>query len=245
MPVTCLNAMQLKLISFDYSREEWNQLKKDYKTMGLRMNCCGAPAIPKTSRLGVQFFAHKTDACGEGQESVEHILCKELVVKGARQAGWDARPEEMGEDSEGNQWIADVLCSKGRQSIVFEIQLSDQTFAEYKRRTIRYAKSGARCLWLVRRQKKDSLGGQMILDRIGSTRQADAIGHRPDREDMPVFRVDVTNREKIFVFFPWHHGSGPYELPLDTFVRGVLSDRLFFRDRQWCWSLQTSNAEES
>jgi hypothetical protein len=236
MPMTCLNAQNERLTSIDYSSAEWNQLKTEYETLGLHMKCCGAPAIPKTSQHGTQFFAHKSDACGEGLESIEHILCKELIVKGAKQANWEANPEELGEDIEGNQWIADVLCVKNQQKIAFEVQLSSQTFAEYKRRTLRYQQSGVWSLWLIRRTKKNPIGEQMILDRIGSTKRKDVIGHRPDRQDMPVFQVDIVDRENIFVFFPWHHGQGPYELPLDLFVRGALSGQMSFRDGCWCWN---------
>lgn len=237
MPVTCLNARNERLISFDYTRVQWDRLKLEYLELGLYMKCCGAPAIPKTSKLNTQFFAHKSDACGEGYESAEHLLCKELVVKGARKAGWDASPEEPGQDVQGNRWIADVLCSKDRQKIAIEVQLASQTFAEYKQRTTRYENSGVGCLWLIRRPKKGHpIAVQMILDRIGSTQVKDVIGLHPDRQDMPVFQVDVKERGSIFVFFPWHHGLGPYQMPLDEFVFGALSGRMSFREGRWCWS---------
>lgn len=235
MPVTCLTSLKERLISFDYSRDEWEKIKSSHLDFGLHMKCCGAQAIPKTSKLGTQFFAHKSDACGEGKESAEHILCKELVVNGARRAGWYATPEESGTDNEGNAWIADALCSKENQRVAFEIQLASQTFSEYKRRTVRYEKSGVASLWLIQRKRKHPIAEQMILDRIQSTNRRDVFEHHPDRKDMPVFQVDVSSLENIFVFFPWHHGNGPYQLPLDEFVFGVLSGKMSFKEKRWCW----------
>lgn len=237
LPVTCFTKDKERLVSFEYSSEEWDNLKSSYKSLGLYMRCCDAPAIPKTSQLGTQFFAHKSDACGEGVESAEHILCKELVVKGAKRADWHASPEEPGIDKESNTWVADVLCSNGDQNIVFEVQLASQTFAEYKRRNLRYEKSGVRCIWLIERKRKHPIAEQMILDRINSKNRKDAINHYPDREDMPVFQVDMSERENIFVFFPWHHGRGPYQIPLEEFAFGVLSEKMAFKDGRWCWNV--------
>ena len=44
--------------SFDLTKEEWNDLKRNYHTKDLKTVCCGNKAIPKTSNLGTQFFAH-------------------------------------------------------------------------------------------------------------------------------------------------------------------------------------------
>jgi len=235
LPVTCLTSSNERLISFDYTVDEWDELKGNYVDLGLHMKCCGAPAIPKTSKLGTQFFSHKTDACGEGKESIEHIRCKELIVLGGRAAGWQANPEESGEDGGQNAWIADVLCVKDVSKIAFEVQLASQTFPEYKRRTERYNNSGVRCLWLIRRKRRHPIAEQMILDRINTTNRNDVLGHHPDREDMPVFQVDVSDLDNISVFFPWHHGKGPYQIPLEDFSRGVLSGQMSFLDGRWCW----------
>lgn len=235
MPVTCLTSSNDRLISFDFTSEDWNDLKANYVALGLHMKCCGAPAIPKTSKLGTQFFSHKTDACGVGKESIEHIRCKELIVKGGRAAGWQANPEEPGKDASQNAWFADVLCVKNTEKIAFEVQLASQTFPEYKRRTERYDNSGVSCLWLIRKVRRHPIAEQMILDRINSRNRKDVFDHHPDREDMPVFQVDVTDLDNIFVFFPWHHGKGPFQISLDEFTRGVLSGKMSFIDGRWCW----------
>jgi hypothetical protein len=238
MSVSCLDNNGDELISFDFSESEWNLLKSSYPQARLTMKCCGAPAVPKTSHLGTQFFAHQQNSCGEGRETLEHIMCKQLVVKGARDAGWKALPECAGEDADGNKWVADVLCLKGQSKVAFEIQLAAQAFGDYKNRTIRYAKSGVRCLWLIRRSRRFSIARQMIIDRIGKTGHSDIIGCYPDRHDMPLFQVDVTDRECIYVVFPLRQGRGPYDLPLDVFTCGFLSGRLLFKDGLWLWGAE-------
>lgn len=200
------------------------------------MRCCGSSAIPKTSKLGTKFFAHKTDACGTEGESTEHLRCKELIVEGAKNSNWSAFPEEAGNDKHGNSWVADVLCTNNENKIAFEVQLASQTFDEYKRRTERYNNSGVKCLWLIKRKRRHPIAEQMILDRIKSTNRNDVLGHHPDREDMPVFQVDVSDINKIMVFFPWHHGKGPYHVPLVEFINGFLNGRITFSEGRWYWS---------
>jgi hypothetical protein len=223
------------LISLDFSEKEWKSLKSNYMEMGLFMKCCGAQSIPKNSKLGTQFFAHKAGTCGESEESAEHLKCKELVVKGARSAGWNAMPEARGNDKEGNLWVADVLCKNGDIQLAVEIQLSSQTFDDYKLRTERYRNSNVNCLWLIRKVRKSNIFEQMILDRIGSNSRKDIIGKYPDRKDMPVFQVDVSNANNVFVHFPWRYGEGPYKIFLDIFIKGCLSGCLAFQDSTWRW----------
>lgn len=69
-----------------------------------------------------------------------------------------ASTEVPGASSEGERWIADVLCERGERRIAFEIQWSSQAPADYERRQSRYAQSGVRCIWLARcpNQKRHS-----------------------------------------------------------------------------------------
>ena len=48
MPVTCLNTNTRKerLISFDYSRAQWDQLKVEYVELGLHMNDVTRSRVP-------------------------------------------------------------------------------------------------------------------------------------------------------------------------------------------------------
>ncbi|WP_221800454.1 competence protein CoiA [Oceanobacter mangrovi] len=227
MPIACLTKTEERLLSFEFSSDEWKKLKREYQGMGIYMKCCNAPAIPKTSKNGVQFFAHKVNSCGTGSESEAHIRCKELIVIGARKAGWEAEPEEPGQDQMGNKWVADVLCSRRSAKVAFEVQLARQSLENFVHRTNRYKNSGVRCLWFVERKPKVNVIYQSMI--------RDSGGHYPDRESLPVFSIDVSDVKNPFVFFPWVMGDGPYEIPLKDFIRGALSGNLTFKDGRWRW----------
>jgi hypothetical protein len=49
---------------WDLTGEQWQQLKRRSRTAAaaLRMACCGAPAVAKTSRSGNPLFAHHPQA---------------------------------------------------------------------------------------------------------------------------------------------------------------------------------------
>lgn len=139
--------------SFDLAKEEWAALKVEYKQRELTMPCCGRTAIPKTSNLGTQYFAHsrKSD-CTSAPETAEHLYLKFVVAKEAKELGWHVSTEKAGHTPSGEGWIADILCEKGNTKVAIEIQWSPQSEDEYIRRTLKYKESGVRCLWLFRQQ---------------------------------------------------------------------------------------------
>jgi len=135
--------------SFDYNLDSWNILKKTYKNSNLTMPCCGAEAIPKTSKLNNYFFAHKKQGeCTTAPESEEHIYLKNLISNIALSEGWKVITEKQGQTPSGETWIADVYCTKGNVKLAFEVQWSAQTNDEFIRRTQKYTNSGIRVLWL-------------------------------------------------------------------------------------------------
>lgn len=131
------------------SAEAWSELKRSYRTSGLMM-ACGQPGVPKTSRLGTQFFAHASGADCQlhegGPESPEHLATKAAVARAAREISWDAVIEYPAPD---RTWIADVLVSNGNRRIAVEAQWSSQMKADFERRQRRYETAGIECFWLA------------------------------------------------------------------------------------------------
>lgn len=152
MPLKCLRGEE-EIYAFDMeSNEAWETLRKENaKARDLRMTCCGAEVVLKTSPLGTRHFTHKrTGPCETAPETKEHLLAKRLVIEGIRRTKWDAKPEQDGETPAGDKWKADVLAVKGKVRVAFEIQWSRQDDAETRRRQERYAASNVRGLWLFK-----------------------------------------------------------------------------------------------
>ncbi|MFE6966981.1 competence protein CoiA [Agromyces sp. NPDC057679] len=113
---------------------------------------CGARAVPKENRYGTRFFAHWPGShcdVGHKPESPEHLRAKEIIVRAAIAAGWDAEPEMPGPD---RAWVADVLASRGEHRVALEVQWSHQTPADYVARTARYRADGIDAYWFSRHQ---------------------------------------------------------------------------------------------
>lgn len=141
------------------SADEWAILKSVYKQRTLTMTC-GQLGVPKTSKLGFQYFAHKPGAdCTHhagGPESAEHLALKAAVEAAVEGCGWTATLEYAGPQ---RSWIADVLAEKEGRRVAIEIQLSPQQPAEFVRRQERYKASGLECIWLVAPLNRQNAGG--------------------------------------------------------------------------------------
>ena len=134
--------------AFDFDASRWAELKKTYRSVGLRIPCCGSSAVPKTSFLGNNFFAHsRKGECTTAPESAEHLYCKRLIAQAAQSAGWTVTTERPGASPTGEEWVADVFCEKGKAQIAFEVQMSPQTHEETIRRQLRYKASKVRGAW--------------------------------------------------------------------------------------------------
>ncbi|WP_197023373.1 competence protein CoiA [Arthrobacter sp. MA-N2] len=131
------------------AEDEWAVLKSAYKQGTLTMTC-GQPGVPKTSKLGFQYFAHKRGAdCilhAGAPESAEHLALKAAAEAAAKACGWASTIEYPGPQ---RSWIADVLAEKDGRRVAIEIQLSPQQPTEFVRRQERYEASGIECIWLV------------------------------------------------------------------------------------------------
>jgi hypothetical protein len=189
------------LHAFEYDADQWKTLKANYRSIGgLRMPCCNAVAVPKTSPRGTFFFAHaRKGECTTAPESDEHLWCKQVVALAATSAGWNVSTELRGQTPEGQEWIADVFSQRGTAKIAFEIQMSPQTLEETERRQVRYRESGVRGAWF-------------FSPRI----QPHGIAHS---KDLPAF-----------VLSPFEIGEVPivqgFDVQLSEFVSGMLTKRL-------------------
>jgi competence protein CoiA-like protein len=203
------------VLAFALSEDEWNELKLSYHDRALLMPCCEAKAIPKTSKLGLQFFAHSKKRCDSKPESPEHEYVKFLVARAALEAGWEVKTEWRGESASGEVWVADVFCTKGKARVALEIQLSPQTVSETERRQKRYRESGVRCAWFMAKTatKKDTYY---------------------QSKDVPVFMIS----KPIVGYIPVVENFGT---ELDEFVKGMLGGRIKWTEEPYIYSVSYIN----
>lgn len=224
MPLKCLHH-GTAIFAFDFDAAAWAQLKEDNrKERFLTMPCCQGLAIPKVSKRGTQFFAHKqADECSiaSAPESAEHLSAKTLVCQAAREAGWTADTEVRGQTPNGEEWIADVLATKGNTKVAIEIQWSPQSTDETKRRQRRYAESGVRAIWLLRHPN-------LLMERETPTFSlAATVDMAKAKIQIPAWNFDwergAVNIRKIVQAHNWQQS-----IQLGEFVRGALSGKLKF-----------------
>lgn len=152
MPLRCVDDKGVSFQSHMLDEQQWAALKAAHaQRRHLRMPCCLEVAILKTSPLGTHFFAHQRRGdCASKPESAEHLMLKSLVAQAIAQCGWTVATEVRGKTDEGEEWIADVLASRGKARVAVEIQLSRQTDSDTYARQARYQQSGIRGLWLFK-----------------------------------------------------------------------------------------------
>ena len=154
MPLRCVGPDGQSVQSFDLPEAEWLALRlENRRSRQLRMPCCDASVVMKTSARGLKFFSHKSRGpCLSAPETEAHLALKTAAAQAARRAGWTCETEASGSSPSGETWTADVLACKGEAKVAIEIQWSPQTNEESRSRQERYRQSGVRCLWLFRRR---------------------------------------------------------------------------------------------
>ncbi len=122
---------------------EWEILRAKKPAIELG---CGSLGFMRVSKLGTQHFVHarRCDTCTTAPESAEHLFLKSMILKSVREAGWNADVEVC--DPNG-KWRADVMASKDKVRIAFEVQLSTIPFSELAARQQAYADSGVHGCW--------------------------------------------------------------------------------------------------
>lgn len=201
--------------AFELAPEAWASLKTTYRSQNLRMPCCGMPSVPKSSPLGTQFFSHaRRGNCSSAPESKEHLLAKTVIARAIMAEGWDVRTEVPGQTPGGEAWIADVMATRGKANLAFEVQWSPQSDAETHRRQKQYAESGIRGLWLFKSNNFES------------------------NRDVPAFHLVLENQISFVVGMPEpvDEDAIPADLPegedeqqifgLEPFIRGALQGKL-------------------
>jgi hypothetical protein len=134
---------------------EWQALKGSPL---LRMPCCDAFAYRRTSRLGTRHFVHSSkNHCGAEGERQEHLAAKAEIVRVCCDLGWEADSEVA-----GGKWRADVLATRDRHRVAFEIQWSNQTLEITRERQAEYG-ADVKCCWLFR--KIPLSRGEPVIER--------------------------------------------------------------------------------
>jgi hypothetical protein len=191
------------------SNEEWTELRKAIKSgkHDVIMPCCGSRGYPRTSKLGLQHFAHNRGAqripeCDRG-ETLDHLGAKAQIAKACHSVGYEPVTEATGDG-----WRADVLAIKGKTRIAFEIQWSPQTLEETIERQERYKQADLRCCWFFRKPPRD---------------------FQTATHELPLFPLELNDQKEYIVNLNppayWAYPSlyAPQTAPLRDFVRALLS----------------------
>jgi competence protein CoiA len=146
------------------SPDAWRDLQVTYRMGELSMPCCSAPAVPKTSPNGLQFFAHAAGTCGSAPETIWHESAKQSVRDAARELGYQATLERPGRTG-NKRWCADVWLDFPGGPVAIELQHSYQHVRTYLQRQECYENAGVRCLWLLMKDRYITLGKATLKKR--------------------------------------------------------------------------------
>ncbi|WP_068827157.1 competence protein CoiA [Pseudomonas sp. BMS12] len=218
MPLRCIDENRKSIHSFKMSEWEWEALRQsNAQFQHLSMPCCGRGVVLKKSERGTRFFAHKVrGTCTSASESAEHLEIKQQVCEALIENGWVAETEVRGESREGEEWVADVMASRGQSRFAIEVQWSRQSDKVTVERHSKYKSVGVKALWLHRQE-------QFLV-----------------REQIPAVRVGVRSDGTYEVYAKQmmiHHkadGSPPAPIfrlqgiPIAQFIRALLNRRFWF-----------------
>lgn len=163
---------------------------------------CGHEGFARTSKLGTPHFVHRSATeCPWARESVEHLAAKAEIARASSRVEWDVTMEYA-----ENDWRADVLASRFRTRIAFEVQLSSQSLEETEQRQQVYARDCVEGYWFF------SL--KMMKDFPNVT-----------RKDLPCFHLFPDGKDTFSVLVEGR------ALDLGEAVEAVLCGQLQFRGK--------------
>jgi hypothetical protein len=177
--------------------------------------CCGAPLKIRTAEGKIPHFVHETTPSfceGDKRVSPEHLRLQATVALAIAGTGWECETEAAEKDSVAGRtvWRADILATRSKARVAFEIQLSNADWNVMLERQQRYRASGVRGLWFVKTKKGF-----------------------PAAQEMPVFVVE-TDGDDDWVCMArrwddptiWSDTDGGEYVDLERFVRMALAGRL-------------------
>jgi hypothetical protein len=83
MPLRCLGSDGQTIQSFDLTDGEWSALRlENRRSPQLRMPCCDASAVMKTSTRGLNFFAHKSRGpCQSAPPQNDQLMSEHHILR--------------------------------------------------------------------------------------------------------------------------------------------------------------------
>jgi hypothetical protein len=202
------------------SEHDWATIKRAAKIV---LVCCNSEGYPRRSKLGVQHFVHRipNPTCDWRTESLRHILCKQEIVLGCRDAGYEAQ-SEVG----GNGWRADVLASRNHVQVAFEVQLSKQSLDETFARQARYRANNVRGCWFFSWPPE-----KITQPEIDCEDDPFGACYTTPSHSLPVFKL--TTRDLVPKV-----SINQHEVELREFTKLLLNRHVQFRSHAWFTSIR-------
>ncbi len=188
---------------------EWERLKKDISASKklIILPCCNQSGFMRISKLGTKHFVHKRNTeCSWEPESLQHLKAKSDIAIACKQANYEVSTEVPGPD-----WRADVMATKGKVKIAFEVQISPQTHEATTERQERYIRDCIRGCWF-------------FSERLGCSLMATESANK----DLPLFLLSMEEDKSLYVSLNGKSYS------LIDFVESLLCKRIKF-----CQSLKS------
>lgn len=195
-----------RIISLDYSDEEWKQLQLSSRKNNIEVFC----PVSKTSMYlrntkGTKHFVRKQKIENSNfkPESIQHLQLKEEIYNACKEVADFSQPEFQGKD-----WIADVYAQVNDKKFAFEVQLSKQSLEETRIRNEKYLRDGITCFWFFRNTPKD----YEIQEFTNKKREVSVV-----EESLPMFTL---YKENTIL---------GYNIDIKDFIKNILNSKLEFK----------------